>query len=187
MPIGGPAGHSILIAVFPQRKTITLYDSWQPKNASRARRVASDLCSFLGVYLQELWVEEEWKIGFAKGPWQSNGVDCGVWVCANAWKIVCGLAYTGMGNSGDAWAMRKRMAAEIANGGLLIEDPVSRTANMCYRVHDGVESRGLDAVSVKSATRVLHEGKARKCMSLENFRRWISGIRVTLNSPLFRA
>ena len=62
------------------------------------------------------------------------------------------------------------------------EEPVSGMANMCYEVHDGVEPEMLDGAFWKSATRDLREGKARKRVSLKNFRRWISGIRITLNS-----
>jgi hypothetical protein len=67
------------------------------------------------------------------------------------------------------------------------EEPVSGMANMCYRVYDRVESERLDSAFAKKATRDLREGKACKCMLLENLRRWISGIRVTLNSRFLRA
>ena len=49
-------------------------------------------------------------------------------------------------------------------------------ANMCYEVYNRVEPEMLDGAFLKSVTRDLREGKARKRVSLENLRCWISGI-----------
>ena len=143
-----------------------LGESWRPNNGSRARKNLCILCRFLKFHLQELWITEEWEIGIAKGLWQTTTVDCGVCVCANAWRLVFGHDHVRDEAAWDASTMRKRMAAEILNGGLLIDDAVVVGADMCYGLHD--EAGWLEV-------------KALKRTSLKDLRRWLSQIRGKLS------
>lgn len=82
--------------------------------------------SLFEVSSPELWIIEEWEIGIAKGLWQTTAVYCSVCVCANAWRLIFGYDYVGGKATWDASAMRKRMAADILNRGLLIDEALCR-------------------------------------------------------------
>ena len=82
----------------------------------------------------------------------------------------------------DAWAMRKRMATDILNSSVLLEDTMPTTVNICFKVHDSVEFRRLDCVFVKKAIRGLCKGRTYKGLLLENFRCLILRIQAMLTS-----
>ena len=71
--------------------------------------------------------------------------------------------------------MRKRIATDILNSGLMLEKHVRTTVNICFKVHDSVEFKMLDGVFVKRATRDL-ERRTRKDLLLHNFHRLTLGI-----------
>ena len=74
------------------------------------------------------------------------------------------------------------MVTDILNSGVLLEDTMPTTVNICFKVYDGVEFRRLDRVFVKKAIRGLCEGRTRKGLSLENFCCLTLRIRATLTS-----
>jgi Ulp1 family protease len=116
IPIGGPAGHGILLVISPRQKIMSIYDSWRPQNYSRSTYIIRCVCRFLEYHLGTLFVESEWKMRHGLSPWQRNKVDCGIFVCANAMCALFGWKHNF--NQKDIKAMRKKMVMEFLNGRL---------------------------------------------------------------------
>ena len=147
IPIGGMAGHSILVAIFPQRRIFSLHDSWRPKRRLRARKIVRELVWFLEGYLGTLWEPGAWKVNVARGPWQRNRVDCGIWVCVHSWDVVMGLEEEGVGlmnaslqKGYNIKEMRRRMFVDILRGGLSDEEMETPVLGLKNQVEDVTDS-----------------------------------------------
>ncbi|EER24556.1 sentrin/sumo-specific protease, putative [Coccidioides posadasii C735 delta SOWgp] len=124
--IGGPAllrvesvfvpihnhAHWTLMVVKPAVRTIEHFDSLGGSSSAYVAKIKEWLRGELG----NLFVEEEWRVLPSTSPQQNNGSDCGVFLLTTA-KLVAleqPLSY----GPRDIPAIRKRIVAELMNGGL---------------------------------------------------------------------
>jgi len=123
MPVNVGENHWTLIAVSPTRKTMEYYDSFHGRVTHEFQKIRAWLKGELGnKYKAEEWtvVEDPALRGKGKGPTQHNGKDCGVFTVTTAKMISLGvdpMAYT----ASDMATQRKRMVAELINGGFTDE------------------------------------------------------------------
>lgn len=105
--------HWTLLVISPRFRTIEYFDSLNGRPASFVRAVKR----WLAYCLKDDWNEDEWKVPLTKSPVQENGYDCGVFTITTARMITLGIdpmAY----NQTDIPLQRRRIAAELINGGL---------------------------------------------------------------------
>lgn len=116
LPINAHA-HWTLCTILPKERKVVMYNSMGfGSNAQHARTVLN----YLKFHLGKAWNEEEWTVD-SKGvsPQQANTDDCGVFTCTTARQIVLGQMEKNPYESGIMPTARKRMVAELLNGGLL--------------------------------------------------------------------
>ncbi|KAI9886138.1 MAG: tyrosine/serine/threonine protein phosphatase pps1 [Watsoniomyces obsoletus] len=112
--------HWTLLVISPRFRTIEYFDSLNGRPASFVKAVKR----WLAYCLKDDWKEDEWSVPLTKSPTQENSFDCGVFTVTTAKMITLGidpLAY----NQLDIPLQRRRIAAELINGGLKGEfDPM---------------------------------------------------------------
>ncbi|EAS34897.3 SUMO protease ULP1 [Coccidioides immitis RS] len=104
--------HWTLMVVKPAVRTIEHFDSLGGSSSAYVAKIKEWLRGELG----NLFVEEEWRVLPSTSPQQNNGSDCGVFLLTTA-KLVAleqPLSY----GPRDIPAIRKRIVAELMNGGL---------------------------------------------------------------------
>lgn len=108
--------HWTLLVVSPVLKTIEYFDSL---GGSPGRYVANAK-AWLAQEMGRAWNEADWEVIDSTSPQQGNSKDCGVFTVTTAKMVVLGvdpLAYGG----DDIPTQRKRMVAELMNGGFTAE------------------------------------------------------------------
>ncbi|MCJ1233519.1 hypothetical protein MMC14_001477 [Varicellaria rhodocarpa] len=106
--------HWTLLVVSPLRKTVEYFDSYH----GNGRPFTSQILKWVAGELGSAYKADEWKVfNEAGSPDQLNAKDCGVFVATTARMIVSGWnpleAYT----KDDLKCQRRRMAAELMQGG----------------------------------------------------------------------
>ncbi|MCJ1275755.1 hypothetical protein MMC21_003558 [Puttea exsequens] len=121
IPCNMGGNHWTLLVVSPKLRTIEYFDSLHGSAKSPIAKTKEWLQRELGKeYRADEWtvVEDPHYIGRGKGPTQNNGSDCGVFTLATARNISLGVDELSV-CSDDMPLMRKRIVAEILNGGFL--------------------------------------------------------------------
>lgn len=106
------SSHWTLIVLSPSSRRIEYFDSLAGSRAPFIRNIKL----LLRHELKDKFIEDEWKFDETKSPVQENGYDCGVFTVTTAKMIMLGIdpmAY----NQQDIPLQRRRMAAELINGG----------------------------------------------------------------------
>ncbi|KAK2794281.1 Smt3-specific protease [Onygenales sp. PD_12] len=103
--------HWTLMVIRPVARTIEHFDSLGSLSAAHVARAKEWLRGELG----SLFVEEEWRVLPSVSPQQNNGSDCGVFLLTTA-KLVA-LEQPLKYGAGDIPEIRKRIVAELMNGG----------------------------------------------------------------------
>jgi sentrin-specific protease 1 len=110
--VGG--NHWTLLAFWPSQRVVEYYDSFDGPEHRPLYLAKKYLTGELGKHFNE----SEWSFRKGKSPAQTNGYDCGVFVCTTAKMLALGfdpeLTYTGA----NMRSQRERIAAEIINRGL---------------------------------------------------------------------
>lgn len=104
--------HWTLLVLSPKARTIQYYDSL----GGSGRSQIANIKKWLKFEMRDDYIPSEWKVIPAKSSRQQNGIDCGVFAVTNAKMIALGvdpLAFKGQ----DATLQRRRMLAELLNGG----------------------------------------------------------------------
>ena len=107
--------HWTLCVVSGKEKTITHYNSLGGNGQGYVNTVKNWVKTELGTH----FVESEWVItARGESPQQANMDDCGVFAITNARQIMLGLDPTSY-NASQIPLQRKRIVAELINGGLI--------------------------------------------------------------------
>ena len=112
IPVNVGGMHWTLLVVSPKFKTIEYFDSFH----GSYDKVIKNAKAWVQFNLKGDFVEDEWTMVGIGGPVQTNGSDCGVFTSTTAKMITLGvdpMAY----DAGDIPTQRRRMVAEILNGG----------------------------------------------------------------------
>jgi Ulp1 family protease len=104
--------HWTVGVVRPIAKTIEYFDSF----GGSSQRFGALMRSWLKFQLGNGYVEEEWKVPITKCAPQSNGFDCGVFVCTNSLCVALGLD-TLCYSQEDLGQQRRNIAAVLINKG----------------------------------------------------------------------
>ncbi|MCJ1369032.1 Smt3-specific protease [Loxospora ochrophaea] len=104
--------HWTLLVISPMYRTIEYFDSL----GGGKREFVDKAKEWLEYELGERYVEEEWKVLKTRGPLQNNGMDCGVFTVTTAKMILLDVDPMSYG-AGDIPLQRRRMVAEMMNGG----------------------------------------------------------------------
>jgi sentrin-specific protease 1 len=104
--------HWTVGAVRPIAKTIEYFDSM----GGSAHQFISLMRGWLEFQLGDSYVEEEWKVPRTACARQTNGYDCGVFVCTNAFCVALGLD-TLCYRESDMTQQRRNIAAVLINRG----------------------------------------------------------------------
>ncbi len=106
--------HWTLLVISPMAHTIEYFDSMGGAAAPYTKAAKDWLKQEMG----KSYKEEEWKIVLPEGggPQQSNSSDCGVFTVTTAKMVLLGIDPTAY-SSRDIPLQRKRMVAELMNGG----------------------------------------------------------------------
>jgi sentrin-specific protease 1 len=104
--------HWTVGAVRPVAKTIEYFDSM----GGSAHQFISLMRGWLEFQLGDSYVEEEWKVPRTACARQTNGYDCGVFVCTNAFCVALGLD-TLCYRESDMTQQRRNIAAVLINRG----------------------------------------------------------------------
>ncbi|KAL8657865.1 MAG: hypothetical protein Q9226_001498 [Calogaya cf. arnoldii] len=113
VPINKGGNHWVLVHVNPQSRTIEYFDSFHHPPGS----VFNSIKIWLRHELKEAFVDSEWTLLQKGGPRQRNASDCGVFATTTAKMIVLGVDPMAFSAS-DMPTQRRRMLAELMNGGL---------------------------------------------------------------------
>lgn len=105
--------HWTLLVVSPRMRTIEYFDSLGGNADSFVENIRRWLKGELGA----AYNESEWLFLDTPSPQQNNGSDCGVFLLTSAKAIALGLKPTVYG-PGDISLIRKKIVAELMNGGL---------------------------------------------------------------------
>lgn len=100
-------------------RKLTIYNSM---GSSGGHAVAQIIMSWIKHELGASYHEDEWLVDPAgDSPQQRNTDDCGVFTCTTARQIMLRKYedVKGRYKEGDIWGMRRRIVAELVNGGLL--------------------------------------------------------------------
>ncbi|KIN01437.1 hypothetical protein OIDMADRAFT_145504 [Oidiodendron maius Zn] len=104
--------HWTVGVVRPVAKTIEYFDSM----GGNGRQFTDLMRQWLAFQLGDAYIEAEWKVPRTACAHQSNGYDCGVFVCTNAFCVALGLdtfCYT----ERDMTQQRRNIAAVLINRG----------------------------------------------------------------------
>jgi hypothetical protein len=113
VPINAGA-HWTLAVVSGEQKTITYYNSLPGSGRAKLETLKKWVQNELG----SAFKEEEWTLSEGESPMQGNSDDCGVFTITSARQIM--LGFTPMSyEPADIEVQRKRIVAELVNGGLL--------------------------------------------------------------------
>ena len=113
IPINSGA-HWTLCVVSGETKTITHYNSLPGSSTRYLKCVREWVESELG----SAFKGEEWVCLAGSSPQQSNSDDCGVFTITTARQLMLGMG-AGSYSAADIGVQRRRIVAEIVNGGLL--------------------------------------------------------------------
>lgn len=104
--------HWTLGVVRPVAKTIEYFDSM----GGSGTQFTNLMRSWLAFQLGDSYIQEEWKVPRTACAHQTNGYDCGVFVCTNAFCVALGLD-TSCYRECDMTQQRKNIAAVLINRG----------------------------------------------------------------------
>ncbi|KAI4103765.1 MAG: hypothetical protein LQ339_004097 [Xanthoria mediterranea] len=113
VPINKGGNHWVLVHINPQSKTIEYFDSFHHSPGS----VFDNIKMWLRQELKDDFVDSEWTLLQNGGPRQRNASDCGVFATTTAKMIVLGVDPMAF-SANDMPTQRRRMLAELMNGGL---------------------------------------------------------------------
>ncbi|KAL8758403.1 MAG: hypothetical protein Q9199_001537 [Rusavskia elegans] len=113
VPINKGGNHWVLVHVNPQSRTIEYFDSFHHPPGS----VFNNIKMWLRQELKDAFVDSEWTLLQKGGPRQRNASDCGVFATTTAKMIVLGVDPMAF-SANDMPTQRRRMLAELMNGGL---------------------------------------------------------------------
>ncbi|KAL8841400.1 MAG: hypothetical protein Q9176_003280 [Flavoplaca citrina] len=113
VPINKGGNHWVLVHVNPQSKTIEYFDSFHHSPGA----VFANIKMWLREELKDAFVDNEWTLLQKGGPRQRNASDCGVFATTTAKMIVLGVDPMAF-SANDMPTQRRRMLAELMNGGL---------------------------------------------------------------------
>lgn len=117
------SAHWTLLVVRPATRSIEYYDSLGSRSLAHVNNIKKWLRGELGDH----YVEEEWAVLPSTSPQQDNGSDCGVFLLTTAKALAVGLE-PDVYSSADITTLRKKIVAELINGGLQGEfDPVGES------------------------------------------------------------
>ena len=105
--------HWMLMVVSGTEKTIEFFDSMRHDNSGHIEHAKKWLAHELG----NLYVEEEWTVLDTESPQQTNGNDCGVFLCTNAQMLAMRCDPMASFSSKDIPMQRRRMAGVLLEGG----------------------------------------------------------------------
>lgn len=106
--------HWTVGVVRPIAKTIEYFDSF----GGSSNKFIGLMRSWLKFQLGDSYVEEEWTVPNTKCARQSNGYDCGVFVCTNSLCVALGLD-TSCYQEYDMRQQRRNIAAVLINRGFI--------------------------------------------------------------------
>lgn len=109
--------HWTLMVVSPKLKLIEYFDSMSTAPGSGADKIRH-IKKWLEQELKSDWVEADWRVEAGKSPQQDNASDCGVFTVTTARMIALGWDPRSSYSHLDMPTQRRRMAAELINGGL---------------------------------------------------------------------
>ena len=114
--------HWTLLVVSPLRKSIEYFDSL----GGSPRTYVANVKAWLRQELGKEWREDKWTWSKeTRSPVQNNGMDCGVFTVTTAKMVVLGVDPVVAYGADDIPTQRKRMVAELINGGFTGEfEPV---------------------------------------------------------------
>ena len=104
--------HWTVGVVRPVAKTIEYFDSM----GGSGHQFTELMRQWLAFQLGDAYIEEEWKVPRTACAHQSNGYDCGVFVCTNAFCVALGLD-TSCYTERDMTQQRRNIAAVLINRG----------------------------------------------------------------------
>lgn len=107
------ASHWTLLVINPMSRTISYYNSMSGKTAP----FTTFALELLEMYLGNNFKKDEWSIVETASSRQTNGIDCGVFVCMNALAIVKGVEPTQAFDDTHIPNARRQVAAALINGG----------------------------------------------------------------------
>ena len=107
------SAHWTLIVVKPSDRTIENFDSL----GSLSREHVELIKVWLKGELGKDYIDDEWEVLKSKSSQQDNGSDCGVFLLSNAKAVALNIDPMSYGAS-DIRMLRKKIVAEIINGGL---------------------------------------------------------------------
>ncbi|KAL8778913.1 MAG: hypothetical protein Q9213_007186 [Squamulea squamosa] len=114
IPINKGGNHWVLVNLNPQTKTIEYFDSFHQSPGPVFDNIKMWLRNELG---DDTFVDSEWTLLQDGGPRQRNASDCGVFATTTAKMIVLGVDPMAF-SAADMPTQRRRMLAELMNGGL---------------------------------------------------------------------
>ena len=104
--------HWTVGVIRPVARTIEYFDSFGGSNT----RFVDEMKKFLKFHLGDAYIEEEWKVPRTGCASQSNGYDCGVFVCTNVLCVALGLD-TSCYQERELPLQRRNIAAVLINRG----------------------------------------------------------------------
>ncbi|KAH8816276.1 hypothetical protein F5884DRAFT_725169 [Xylogone sp. PMI_703] len=108
--------HWTLGVVRPVAKTIEYFDSM----GGDPTFFITLMRQWLKCQLADAYIDEEWTVPRTMSARQTNGYDCGVFVCTNAFCVACGLE-TSCYEERDMTLQRRNIAAILLNRGFVEE------------------------------------------------------------------
>jgi len=107
--------HWTLVVVRPQARMIAHMDSM--RGGHGIARVQQEVVKMVRAILDEKWVEGEWTTVNHDAPRQTNGYDCGMFICMNGLCIALGVDPRLGYKAGELGQLRWRLAAVLLNQG----------------------------------------------------------------------
>lgn len=104
--------HWTVGVIRPVARTIEYFDSF----GGSGTRFVDEMRKFLKFHLGDTYIDEEWKVPLTGCANQSNGYDCGVFVCTNVLCVALGLD-TSCYEERDLSLQRRNIAAVLINRG----------------------------------------------------------------------
>jgi sentrin-specific protease 1 len=115
--------HWTVGVVRPVARTIEYFDSM----GGSGHQFTDLMRKWLAFQLGDAYIEEEWKVPRTACAHQSNGYDCGVFVCTNAFCVALGLD-TSCYTERDMTQQRRNIAAVLINRGFTGDFDFARRA-----------------------------------------------------------
>lgn len=108
------SSHWTLLIVSGTRKTVEYYDSLGGRGTKYANFALDFVKGNLG---EKAFKPDDWKVLHTPSARQTNGMDCGVFVCMNALALVLDRDPSLAVPSGEMPLARRQVAATLLNGG----------------------------------------------------------------------